>query len=239
MIRTYNNHFAFISIEIHCDETLQKRDHGIYTIKVQGQVHHYLNDLMPNDDSNKLTGIQFYFYDPEHQAMNRLSAVPRLNLSIVEDLFEVMNSNPYSLFLKEASIVDHIDDYHIIIRSDPGLDQRTYTKLTSFEVAGIWTENGNGVSSCNHRELMTNGSGNSGQMSKRQRNTVSCREYYVYKLQQRKNDRSYLLRFGRLLQQYVVDNYIKLESMRLAYYGTSIIKASWIVLFLEFNLPAK
>ncbi|GAA0161761.1 hypothetical protein LIER_39293 [Lithospermum erythrorhizon] len=47
---------------------------------------------------------------------------------------------------------------------------------------------------------------------------MSCREYYVYKLQQRANDQSYLLRFGRLLQQYVVDNYIKLESMRLAYF---------------------
>lgn len=47
--------------------------------------------------------------------------------------------------------------------------------------------------------------------------TVSCREYYVYKLQIRLNDTSYLLRFGRLFQQFIIDNYIKLETMRLEY----------------------
>ncbi|XP_074298792.1 uncharacterized protein LOC141629731 [Silene latifolia] len=44
---------------------------------------------------------------------------------------------------------------------------------------------------------------------------VSCREYYCYRLQIRPNDSSILLRCGRLLQQYVVDMYIKLESTRL------------------------
>ena len=34
----------------------------------------------------------------------------------------------------------------------------------------------------------------------------------------REGDISYILRFGRLLQQYVIDNYVKLESMRLDYY---------------------
>ncbi|GAA0160851.1 hypothetical protein LIER_17308 [Lithospermum erythrorhizon] len=47
------------------------------------------------------------------------------------------------------------------------------------------------------------------------RKKVSCREYYVYKLQDRENDKSYILRFGRLFQQYVFDKYIKIESMHL------------------------
>ncbi|GAA0183206.1 hypothetical protein LIER_30666 [Lithospermum erythrorhizon] len=284
---------------MHCDEALQKRDHGIYTVKVQGQIHHYLDDLIPQDGCKRLSGIQFYFYDPEHQETNRLSALPRLNALIVEDLVVLMNSNPYSVFLKEASALEEIDNYHIVIRSDPGLDQRTYNRPTSSEVAGIWTENVNGeidpsdirdirvytrsgsshrvqyyyacydplqyvlmfpngepgwhgnipragcrtkrkntkkdisaynsfeeiieaekqgASTSNHYELLTDDFSNSGRVSKLKRNTVSCREYYVYKLQQRENDRSYLLRFGRLLQQYVVDNYIKIESMRLAFY---------------------
>ena len=41
---------------------------------------------------------------------------------------------------------------------------------------------------------------------------VSCREYYCYKLQIRSIDTSILLHSGRLLQQYVVDMYVKLES---------------------------
>ncbi|KAJ1387801.1 Helitron helicase-like domain [Sesbania bispinosa] len=49
---------------------------------------------------------------------------------------------------------------------------------------------------------------------------VSCREYYSYMLQIRPNDQSTLLRAGRLLQQYVVDNYVKIESGRLRWIRT-------------------
>ncbi|XP_075492636.1 uncharacterized protein LOC142530705 [Primulina tabacum] len=47
---------------------------------------------------------------------------------------------------------------------------------------------------------------------------VSCREYYCYKLQIRDTDMSVLLYGGRLLQQFVVDMYIKLETTRLDYH---------------------
>ncbi|KAL5558339.1 hypothetical protein UlMin_034550 [Ulmus minor] len=46
---------------------------------------------------------------------------------------------------------------------------------------------------------------------------VSCREYYCYKLQIRSIYKSILLLSGRLLQQYVVDIYVKLETQRLDY----------------------
>lgn len=42
-------------------------------------------------------------------------------------------------------------------------------------------------------------------------NFVSLREYYAYKLQIRDNDESYLLHLVRLLQQYIVDQYVKFE----------------------------
>ncbi|KAI5390770.1 hypothetical protein KIW84_075891 [Lathyrus oleraceus] len=44
---------------------------------------------------------------------------------------------------------------------------------------------------------------------------VSCRAYYSYMLQILPNDQSMLLHADRLLQQYVVDNYVKIESGRL------------------------
>ncbi|XP_074307245.1 uncharacterized protein LOC141642356 [Silene latifolia] len=46
---------------------------------------------------------------------------------------------------------------------------------------------------------------------------ISCREYYCYQLQIRPNDSSILLRSGRLLQQYTVDMYIKIETTKLDY----------------------
>ncbi|XP_073028580.1 uncharacterized protein [Primulina eburnea] len=59
---------------------------------------------------------------------------------------------------------------------------------------------------------------------KTQRSTVSCREYYCYKLQIRENDKSFLLHIGRLLQQYVVDMYIKIETSRLDFFSTTDIQ---------------
>ncbi|XP_073138923.1 uncharacterized protein [Henckelia pumila] len=47
---------------------------------------------------------------------------------------------------------------------------------------------------------------------------ISCREYYCYKLQIRDNFTSVLFYGGRLLQQFVVDMYVKLETTRLDYY---------------------
>ncbi|XP_020242960.1 uncharacterized protein LOC109821181 [Asparagus officinalis] len=47
---------------------------------------------------------------------------------------------------------------------------------------------------------------------------VSCREYYCYKLQIRESEPSVILLTGRLLQQFVVDMYIKLETTRLDYF---------------------
>ncbi|GAA0159079.1 hypothetical protein LIER_38786 [Lithospermum erythrorhizon] len=57
--------------------------------------------------------------------------------------------------------------------------------------------------------------------SSRKRKTVSCREYYVYKLQIREQDKSYILRFGRLLKHCIVANYVKLETMRLDFFTHS------------------
>lgn len=47
---------------------------------------------------------------------------------------------------------------------------------------------------------------------------VSCREYYCHKFQIRAGCQSTLLRAGRLYQQYVVDQYIKIQTTRLDYY---------------------
>ena len=49
---------------------------------------------------------------------------------------------------------------------------------------------------------------------------VSIREYYSYRLQMRPNSPSFLLHTGRLLQQYVTDQYVKIETQRLDFYRT-------------------
>ncbi|XP_027120568.1 uncharacterized protein [Coffea arabica] len=53
---------------------------------------------------------------------------------------------------------------------------------------------------------------------KRQKSNVTAREYYCYKLQMRPNDDSMLLHTLRLLQQYSVDIYVKIETSRLVFH---------------------
>lgn len=46
--------------------------------------------------------------------------------------------------------------------------------------------------------------------------TVSCKQFYCYRLMVRDKD-NYILKFGNLLNQYLVDMYAKIESERLLY----------------------
>ncbi|WMV15707.1 hypothetical protein MTR67_009092 [Solanum verrucosum] len=52
-IRTYNNIFAFTSLGVTYDKELAKRNNGIYTFRVQGQMYHFINDLIPTDKKGK------------------------------------------------------------------------------------------------------------------------------------------------------------------------------------------
>ncbi|GBP26633.1 hypothetical protein EVAR_18270_1 [Eumeta japonica] len=49
------------------------------------------------------------------------------------------------------------------------------------------------------------------------RKTVSCMNYYCYRIMTRRNNFNTLLRYGMLTNQYLVDQYAKIESERLAY----------------------
>lgn len=49
-------------------------------------------------------------------------------------------------------------------------------------------------------------------------NMVSCREFYAYRFQIRPSIDSILLQSGRLLQQFVVDMYVKIETSRLDFF---------------------
>ena len=51
----------------------------------------------------------------------------------------------------------------------------------------------------------------------KKRKTVSCMSYYCYRIMERQHNFNVLLRYGMLLNQYLVDQYAKIESERLAF----------------------
>nr|GMD60325.1 Cleavage stimulating factor 64 [Ipomoea batatas] len=150
-VRTYNNTFAFTSLGIHnYDKKLTRRNKGIYTFKVQGQMYHFINDLVPGDQLPK--NLQLYFFDTDHEVENRIKGADRMEASVVENLIDVLGRNPYSQFFRNLKDMSSLDDCNIVIRSNASLDQRVYNMPTSSQVAAIWVDEQDG-SGQNNRDI--------------------------------------------------------------------------------------
>ncbi|GER54385.1 ATP synthase gamma chain [Striga asiatica] len=88
-IRTINNHFAFTSMGVHYDKALSKRNNGIYTFRVQGQIYHFIDNFFESKN------LQLYFHDTDTEVAKRLEACPRLTESLIEKILTVLQHNPY------------------------------------------------------------------------------------------------------------------------------------------------
>ncbi|KAL6520118.1 hypothetical protein OROHE_017261 [Orobanche hederae] len=136
--RTYNNTTAFSSLGITYDHALAQSNKGIYTLRVQGAVYHFIRSLIPHDGQGRQ--LQLYFYDTEHEIHNRLSQSGDLDLHILEDIVEMMKLNPYANFFRSLQELPNLQDYTIVLRADPCLDMRIYSMPTTHQVAAIWNE---------------------------------------------------------------------------------------------------
>ncbi|XP_074278706.1 uncharacterized protein LOC141602303 [Silene latifolia] len=260
----YNSSFAFTSFGVRKDRELAQRNRGIYTFRVQGQVYHFINDILPTDARPRY--IQLYFFDTDRELWHRLHIAEEIDTNVL-------------LYLRDVGIDE---ESRIIIKSDPSQDQRTHNAPTTSQVAAIWVDDENSSQPPRHDIVIYANSGTSHRIlhyygcydplqypllfpfgetdwhrriyrasshprrrpdpqtfpindvliqtaddlleseeqvagTSESEKKVSCREYYCYRLQIRPNDSSLLLKSGRLLQQYMVDMYIKIETTRLDY----------------------
>jgi hypothetical protein len=92
----FNNKFALTSFDVKYDKNLCKRNKGIYTFRVQGQVYDYINDLLPLDGHPSY--LKLYFYDTEHEIENQIYDSDRLNPSILRKIIDTLKINPYCAF---------------------------------------------------------------------------------------------------------------------------------------------
>ncbi|KAL6543536.1 hypothetical protein OROHE_010158 [Orobanche hederae] len=136
--RTYNNTTAFSSLGIRYDETLVKSNKGIYTLRIQGAVYHFIRDLLPAEGHGRQ--LQLYFYEPEHELQNRLSQSGDLDVHILEDIIDLMRLNPYAMFFRGLRELVNLEEYNIVLRADPSLDMRIFNLPTVNQVAAIWNE---------------------------------------------------------------------------------------------------
>ncbi|KAF3677950.1 putative F-box/LRR-repeat protein-like [Capsicum annuum] len=130
--------FAFTSLGINYDKELVKRNDGIYTFRVQGQMYHFINDLLPADQIAR--NLKLYFHDTDNEIANRMACSAKVHESIVLKLINILRINPYSIFLKSLIDVPDLSNFYIALNSGSGLDQGVYNLPNTSEVAVIWVE---------------------------------------------------------------------------------------------------
>ncbi|KAF3633145.1 hypothetical protein FXO38_25729 [Capsicum annuum] len=130
--------FAFTSLGINYDKELAKRNDGIYTFRVQGQMYHFINDLFPVDQMAR--NLQLYFYDTDNEITNRMACSIKIHELVVTKLMNILRINPYSIFLKSLIGVPDLSNFYTTLKCDSGLDQRVYNLPSTSKVAAIWVE---------------------------------------------------------------------------------------------------
>ncbi|KAL6143230.1 hypothetical protein ACLB2K_053925 [Fragaria x ananassa] len=239
-IRAYNNVFAFTSMGVHVDESLNAQSRGIYTFRAQGSIYHKIGSLLPNEGARPRY-LQAYIYDTEHELDNRMSESSVLDRELIQKIQHILNLyNPFVHQFRSLGQRQDIPNCRLIIKEQPS-NQRQYSLPSASQVAAIIVGAGdidpkprdliiqtisgrlwNVKDSVGYYDpmqyplLLTYGTYgwdiNSHDENGRE---MSCCDYYAYMLQMRPGDENPLLRGGRLLQQYVVDTYVKIESQKL------------------------
>nr|XP_009767467.1 PREDICTED: uncharacterized protein LOC104218629 [Nicotiana sylvestris] len=81
--------------------------------------------------------LQLYFYDNAKELKN---CSDKLNESTVKELMDILKGNPYSIFLRSLTDMPNLQNFHIALKCDAGLDQRVYNVPTTTEIAAIWQQ---------------------------------------------------------------------------------------------------
>jgi len=98
-IRQYNSIFAFTSLGVHIDRSINTGN-GPYVFRINGVVHHRIGSLLP-EPGNRPEYAQLYIYDTEHEVSNRLGILRNddssndLDPNIVADIIKMLDTyNP-------------------------------------------------------------------------------------------------------------------------------------------------
>lgn len=135
-IRVYNNVFAFTSMGVHVDETINVSGRGIYTFRAQGAIYHKIGSLLPIQ-GNKPRFLQAYIYDTEHEIDNRMSESEVLERSIVEKIQQILNEhNPFVHSFRSLGQRKDLSNCKLIMKEQPS-DRRQYTLPSASQVAAI------------------------------------------------------------------------------------------------------
>jgi hypothetical protein len=242
-IRSFNSIFSFVSLGV---KLLDKQiSTGPYCFRIQGCMYHRIGSLLPMMGSDPQFA-QIYFYDTDFQKQLELRSTifPDLDKDLISGIQKALQeSHPYIQFFKTArNIWNNSESLSIKLVDNRNNDKKRHYQPTASEVAVIM----NNPSEGNRRDIILTTNmednrlkridelnpaydslayplfgGNSGfqlsLMHEDNRKAITIREFYAYRLQERPAKLNLLLYGGRLLQQFVVDQYTKVEQNDLNY----------------------
>ena len=146
-IRMYNNAFAFTSVGVKLDETVN-RGNGPYCFKIQGQLHHSLGSLLPSLNTNARFA-QVYIYDTNEALSIRMQNNSISNGNIMLILQSVLERNPLAVRFKSAfetmQLYTNQPQPQIALRLtlQSNTDQRRYNLPTANEIAVLLPDQSN------------------------------------------------------------------------------------------------
>ncbi|XP_021742949.1 uncharacterized protein LOC110709046 [Chenopodium quinoa] len=196
-LRKLNHIHAFTSMGVHIDESLANAQQGVYTFRAQGSIYHKIGGLLPNGpfvhtlrSLVQREDIQQCALHIREQPSNRpqycLPSASQVAAVIVGGE-EVANLNPRDILVQSNS-----GELMTIMDTTRYYDPLQYPLLFPYGSYG-WSIN----------SVDNNG------------RTILCRAFYAYYFQIRPHSISIILLAQRLFQQFVVDNFVKIEANKL------------------------
>ncbi|KAI0056662.1 hypothetical protein BV25DRAFT_1864431, partial [Artomyces pyxidatus] len=139
-IRQYNAAFAFTSLGVYVDETVNRGGGGPPVFKIGGELCHQAGSLLPPEGQTPRYS-QLYIYDPRDALDHRMHNNPLLRRDTMETLQDtLLHHHRYAAIYKHAfEILSEHDSHDVTIRlcADKTRDRRRYNLPTADEIAVV------------------------------------------------------------------------------------------------------
>lgn len=242
-IRLFNSIFGFGSMRANFDRRLATTLQGTYTFRISGAVHHLVGDIQDQGIEEATFG-EIYIYDPRDQIERRSTMFPNLNLEVLETIQRIMLQNPLANAYYQVNRMRYLERLpELTLRIIPDATDDRARIPETHEIAVLLP--GDGSNFAGSREILvrhrvnpvlqtihelhqhfdtmvyplmfpTAFPGYDLNYQDIQGRRITVKDYYSFHLHIRQETSDYF-RFGRLLHQYIVDQYAKIEAMRLRY----------------------
>lgn len=137
----YNRAFAFTSLQVNEDYSVNERHQGQPVFRIQGELYHRHGPLLPAENRPP-TYAQLYFYDSQAALEHRRQQNSGLNTDTLRTLQDmVLSFHQYAHIYRHAHEIlegyDPMDDISIRLQVGPSHDHHRFNLPTADEVAVI------------------------------------------------------------------------------------------------------